>query len=288
MMKHLDYYGLNDHPFSNSIDVKYFFENEQHSQALLRLRYAVDSLKGLAVLVGGVGTGKTTLARRMLSELDEEKYEAALLVVIHTSVTTDWLMKKIAMQIGIENVADTKIEILSQLYHRLMDIYESGRKTVVLMDEVQMLHSKEIMEEFRGILNMEGPGGKLVTFVMFGLPELDEILSLDEPLRHRVGVKVRLTGLDEEVTEGYIRHRLKVAGCEEEIFTPEAITAVHHYTKGVPRMLNTVCDNAIFEGFLIKKKPIDEDIIDQVAFTLDLKYEKKSRPADQFNFPRDF
>lgn len=286
-MKHLEFYGLKESPFSNSVDIKYFFENEQHSQALIRLKYAVDTSKGLAVVIGGVGTGKTTLARRMLNELDEEKYEAALLVVIHTSVTTDWLMKKIAMQIGIENVADNKLEILSQLYSRLIEIYESGRKTVVLMDEVQMLQSREIMEEFRGILNMEGPGGKLITFIMFGLPELDALLSLDEPLKQRIAVKYKLIGLDENVTSDYIKHRLKVAGSEDEIFTPEAIKAVHHYAKGIPRLINTICDNAIFEGFLIKCKPVSKEIVDQVAYTLDLKYEEDSSPTS-VNLPPEF
>lgn len=270
-MKHLEFYGLTEPPFSNSVDIKYFFESEQHSQALIRLKYAVDTSKGLGVVVGGPGTGKTTLARRMLDELDEEKYEAALLVVIHTSVTTDWLMKKIAMQIGIENPADSKIEILSQLYTRLMEIYESGMKAVVLIDEVQMLQSREIMEEFRGILNMEGPEGKLISFVMFGLPELEDVLALDEPLQQRVAVKYKLVGLDEDLTSNYIKHRLQVAGSEEEIFTTEAITAIHHYTKGVPRLVNTVCDNAVFEGSLIKQKPISKEVIDQVAITLDLK-----------------
>lgn len=269
-MEHLEFYSLQEHPFSNSVDIKYFFDNEQHTQALLRLKYAVDTSKGLAVVVGGVGTGKTTLARRLLNELDEEKYEAALLVIIHTSVTTDWLMKKIAMQIGIEEPASTKIEILSQLYNRLIEIYEAGMKAVVLLDEVQMLQSREIMEEFRGMLNMEGPEGKLITFVMFGLPELDKLLSIDDPLKDRVAVKINLIGLDENVTSDYIKHRLKIAGNEGEIFSPEAISAVHHYTKGVPRLINTVCDNALFESFLLKKKPISKDTIDQVAYSLDM------------------
>jgi len=267
---HLKFYNLKEQPFSNSVDNKYFFDNSQHSEALLRLRYAVDSMKGLAVLLGGVGTGKTTLARRMLEELEEDKYEAALLVVIHTSVTTDWLMKKIALQLGIENVAESKIEILSQLYKRLMEIYESGMKTVVLMDEMQMLESKEIMEEFRGLLNMESPEGKLITFVFFGLPELDDVLALDEPLKQRVAVRYQLTGLDENVTSEYIKHRLKIAGSEEEIISPEAISAVHTYTKGVPRLINNVCDNALFEGFLVKQKPISKGIIDDVAASLNL------------------
>ena len=272
-MDHLDFYKLKEQPFSNSVDNKYFFENSQHAQALIRLKYAVDSLKGLAVVVGGVGTGKTTLARRMLDELDEDKYEAALLVVIHTSVTTDWLMKKIALQLGIENVADSKLEILSQLYKRFMEIHESGMKTVVLMDEVQMLESREIMEEFRGLLNMESPDGKLLTLVLFGLPELDDVLALDEPLKQRVAVKYRLTGLDENITSEYIKHRLRVAGAEEDIFTPEALTTIQQYTKGVPRLINTICDNAIFEGFMIKQMPISKDIVELTAINLDLKPE---------------
>lgn len=269
-MDHLAFYNLREHPFSNSVDNRFFFDNAQHSQALIRLKYAVDTLKGLAVVVGDVGTGKTTLARRMLNELDEEQYEAALLVVIHTTVTADWLMKKIAMQLGIEDVQENKLEILSQLYNKFVEINESGRKVVVLMDEVQMLDSREIMEEFRGILNMEGPHGKLITFVFFGLPELEHVLALDEPLRQRVAVKYKLTGLDENVTQAYIRHRLKVAGCDGEVFSSEAVTAVHRYTKGVPRLINTVCDNAIFEGFLQKQKPINLSVVDQVASNLDL------------------
>ena len=270
-MDHLQFYNLKEHPFSNSIDIRFFFETEQHAQALLRLKYAVDTKKGLAVVVGDVGTGKTTLARRMLNELDEDKYEAALLVVIHTSVTADWLMKKIAMQLGITDVQENKLGILSQLYKKFVEINESGRKIIVLMDEAQMLASREIMEEFRGLLNMEGSDGKLITLVFFGLPDLEDALALDEPLQQRVAVKYKLQGFDENMTKEYIRHRLKIAGCEEEIFESDAVTAIHRYSNGIPRLINTVCDNALFEGFLIKQKPLSKDIIDQVANNLNLK-----------------
>jgi len=267
----LEFYGLREHPFSNAVDTKFFYRSRQHAEALLRLKYAVDTMKGLAVVVGGLGTGKTTLARRMLNELDEERYEAALLVVLHTSVTTDWLMKKIALQLGVENVADSKLEIMGQLYKRLVEIHESGRKTVVLMDEVQMLKSREIMEEFRGLLNMEVSEGKLITFVLFGLPELDKILALDEPLKQRIAIKYRLNAFDEMSTVQYITHRLTVAGCTEGIFTDEAVRMIHGYSGGIPRLINTICDNALLEGSLLKQKPIEEGVIESVALSLDLK-----------------
>ncbi|RJQ54012.1 MAG: DUF2075 domain-containing protein [Nitrospiraceae bacterium] len=269
-MEHLKFYNLKEQPFSNSIDNRYFYSNTRHAEALTRLKYAADSMKGLAVVVGGIGTGKTTLARRILDELDEDHYEAALLVVLHSTVSADWLLKKIALQLGIENTADNKLDILGQLYRRLIEINESGMKAVVLIDEAQMLQNREIMEEFRGILNMEVSQGKLLTFILFGLPDLDDILALDEPLRQRIAVKSKLNEFDQNVTQEYIRHRLKVAGCEEEIFTPEAVAAIHAHSKGNPRLINTICDNAILEGYFMKQKPINKDTVDSVAINLDL------------------
>jgi type II secretory pathway predicted ATPase ExeA len=228
-------------------------------------------MKGLAVVVGDVGTGKTTLARRLLDELDESKYEAALLVVLHSSVTADWLMKKIAIQIDVENPKDTKIELLGQIYKKLVSIHEKGLKAVVLIDEVQMFQTQEIMEEFRGLLNMEISGGKLITFVFFGLPQMEDVLSLDEPLKQRVAVRYELKGLEENITKEYIEHRMKVAGCKKNIFPPETISSIHKYSNGIPRLINTICDNALLEGFLEKKDVVTEEIIDSVAVTLGLK-----------------
>jgi len=272
---YLEFYNLKEYPFSNVVDNRFYYNSTQHAEALVRLKYAVDTMKGLAVVVGDIGTGKTTLARRMLDELDESRYEATLLVVLHSSVTAEWLIKKIALQLGIKHVGETKVEILRQLYEKLLEIHEAGLKSVVLMDEVQMLQSREIMEEFRGLLNMEVPEGKLITLVFFGLPELEKLLALDEPLKQRIAVKCRLTAFEESTTEEYIKHRLKIAGSKEDIFTPEAIKTIHLYSKGIPRLINTICDNALLEAFLIKEKTIDKDIIESVAITLGLKAEEK-------------
>ncbi|MEF9437979.1 MAG: hypothetical protein L0922_04260 [Candidatus Mariimomonas ferrooxydans] len=138
---------------------------------------------------------------------------------------------------------------------------------------------REIMEEFRGLLNMEVPDGKLITFVFFGLPEMEVLLSLDEPLKQRVAVKCKLKAFEESITQEYIQHRLKVAGCNKEIFAPDVVKSIHLYSKGIPRIINTVCDNALLEGLLVKKKIIDKEIIESVSVSLGLKDEDGKRGA---------
>lgn len=276
-MDYLSFYNLKTHPFSNIVDNKFYFNSHQHDEAQLKLKHAVDNKRGLAVVIGDIGTGKTTLARRLLEELDESRYEAALLVIIHSSVSSEWLLKKLAMQLGLHEVKDDKVELLSQIYRRLYEINEQGRTAVVLMDEVQMLKSREIMEEFRGLLNMEIPEGKMINLIFFGLNDLEDVLSLDEPLKQRVALRIKLTAFSEEDTRDYILHRLGVAGAAERtIFTEDAIKAVYEFSRGVPRLINTICDNALLEGFLVKAETLDDQLIKYVAVDLGLNPERAS------------
>ncbi len=270
-MDYLEYYGLKEHPFTNVVDNKFYYNSPQYRDALIKLKYAIDTKKGLVVVIGEVGAGKTTIARRLLEELDEERYEATLLVIIHSSVSSEWLLKKFAIQLGIGDVAGgNKVEMLGQIYRRLLEINESGRTAVLLMDEVQMLKSREIMEEFRGLLNMEMPGGKMVNLIFFGLRDLEDVLALDEPLKQRVAMKIPLRPFSEEDTRDYIKHRLGVAGCTGEIFSDKAISEVYRYSTGVPRLINTICDNALLEGYLFKTRVIDEPVVRAVAIDLGL------------------
>ena len=275
-MDYLEYYGLKEHPFTNVVDNKFYYNSPQVRDALIKLRYAIDTKKGLAVVIGDIGAGKTTLARRLLEELDENRYEATLLVIIHSSVSSEWLLKKFAIQLGVDDMKnESKVEMLSQIYKRLLEINESGKTAVLLMDEVQMLKSREIMEEFRGLLNMEMPGGKMINLIFFGLPDLEDVLSLDEPLKQRVAIKIALKPFSDEDTQDYIRHRMKIAGCATEIFTDRAMAEVYRYSTGVPRLINTICDNALLEGYLFKTKSIGESVIRAVAIDLGLNGEQK-------------
>ncbi len=287
-MNYLEYYELRQEPFSNAPVSRFYYSSAQHAQALMRLMHAVENMKGLAILVGDIGAGKTTLARRMLDNLPEDEYEAALLVIIHSGITASWLLRRIALQLGIESPAEEKLALLTQLYQRLVRIYEQGKKAVVLIDEAQMLCTREIMEEFRGLLNLEVPERKLLSFVFFGLPEIEANLRLDPPLAQRVALKYRLEPLTEEATDAYIRHRLRLAGSERVPFTPAAISRIHDYSRGTPRLINTLCDNALFEGFVARVRDVDERILERVARDLLLEPAtgRESVPEAEIEAPR--
>jgi len=269
-VNYLEFYELSQEPFSNAPVSRFYYGSAQHAQALMRLTHAVSNMKGLAVLVGDIGAGKTTLARRMLDSLPEEEYEAALLVIIHSGITASWLLRRIALQLGVEAPAEEKLALLSQLYQRLVKIYEQGKKAVVLIDEAQMLASREIMEEFRGLLNLEVPERKLLSFVFFGLPEIEDNLKLDPPLAQRVALKYRLEPLRAEDTDAYVRHRLRLAGAGRVPFLPQAIARVHAHSRGTPRLINTICDNALFEGFVARAREVGPAEVDRVARDLGL------------------
>ncbi len=269
-MRYLDYYQLQQEPFSNAPVSRFYYNSAQHQRALSRLMYAVEGMKGLALLVGRIGAGKTTLARRMLDSLPESEYEAALLVIVHSGITANWLLKRIAMQLGVQNPHNEKLALLSQLYQRLIQIYESGKKAVLLIDEAQMLQTRELMEEFRGLLNLEVPERKLITFVFFGLPEIDNNLRLDPPLAQRVALRHVLDTFDRQDTEAYVKHRLRLAGARQMMFDSSAIDAVQRYVKGVPRLVNTLCDNALLEGYLARTAVIDKKIVDDAAAQLNM------------------
>ncbi|MBN2494818.1 MAG: AAA family ATPase [Deltaproteobacteria bacterium] len=277
-MNYLTHFQLNQEPFSNAPVTRFYYNSVQHSQAMVRLMFAVDNMRGLAICVGDIGAGKTTLARRMLDNLPDKQYEAALLVIIHSGITAGWLLRRIALQLGVESPAEDKLALLSQLYQRLVQLYEQGKKAVVLIDEAQMLQTREIMEEFRGLLNLEVPERKLLSFVFFGLPELEQNLMLDPPLAQRVALRYRIEPFNKESTDAYIKHRLRMAGSKKMLFSNLAVESIHHYSRGVPRLINTLCDNCLFEAAISKKPVVDKSMVETISSNLGLHPQQQDLP----------
>lgn len=269
-MDYLKFYELSEQPFSNAPDSRFFFENPAHDKAIIKAIHTAEKMTGLGVILGDIGTGKTMISRRLLEILPEEQYEVGLMVIIHSEITPIWLLTKIAQHIEIENIPKEKGELISNIYKRLLELREEGKKTVIIIDEAQMMKSKEVMEEIRGLLNMESEGSLLITFIVFGLPDLDEKLALDPPLSERIAMKHKLASFDAISTSNYIKHRLEVVGKHDNIFTPEAVELIFGYSRGKPRTINTICDNSLLEGCISQKKEIDETIIESVAQDLGL------------------
>ena len=284
-MNYLEYFQLSQEPFSSAPVTRFYYNSTQHSQAMVRLMFAVNNMRGLAICVGDIGAGKTTLARRMLDNLPESQYEAALLVIIHAGITANWLLRRIALQLGVESPVEDKLALLSQLYQRLVQLYQQGKKAVVLIDEAQMLQSRELMEEFRGLLNLEVPERKLLSFVFFGLPELEQNLLLDPPLAQRVALRYRLEPFNLESTDAYIKHRLRMAGSKKMLFTNQAVEAIHVHSRGVPRLINTLCDNGLFEAALVRRVVVDRAMAEQVARALGL--DRQMEPSEAVRARRE-
>ncbi len=270
-MSYESFFKLKGQPFSNAPESRFFYESRQHAEALIRMMHCINTMKGLSVMLGELGCGKTLLARKLLENLENDgNFEAALLVIIHSEITAEWLLRKIAQQLGVEDPGEKKAVILPALFERLMDIHEAGKKAVVIIDEANMLVGRGIFEEFRGLLNLEVPGQKLLSIVLVGLPELEQNIALDPPLRQRMALKFILPSLNEEDVTEYIRHRMSIVESESEIFSSGAYRKVWQFSHGIPRLINTICDNALLESFLIKRETVDEEVIVGVGNDLGL------------------
>lgn len=243
------FYGFEESPFNITPDPRFLFFSEKHREAFNHLLFGIRERKGFIQITGEVGAGKTTLCRALLEELGPS-YRTAL--ILNPVMTRDQLLWLILNELGLDTGEDDDILRLERLNGYLLDQVRHGHDVVLLIDEAQNL-SRDLLEQIRLLSNLETDQHKLLQIVLVGQPELRDLL--DErglrQLRQRITVRYHLRSLSTWETEAYVQHRLHVAGANSQpTFSRAALWWIYRYSRGVPRLVNAICDKALLAGYV--------------------------------------
>ena len=249
-MEHLHHFQLSGDPFRNEPLLRSYFESQPHQGALQRLERAVRQGKGLCVLTGETGAGKTMVVRRLLECLEEEVFEASMMVVLDGAADASWMLKRFVRQLGVEDPAPEREGMIAQIYDQLAIIREDGRQPVLIIDDAHALARHGALAEVCSLLKLEYEERRLLSLVLAGPAMLDQSLSADPSLAHRIDVRVELTSFDPEAAAGYLAHRVYQVGGDPGIIEGGALAALHELGRGYPGLMNTLADNALFEAFI--------------------------------------
>jgi general secretion pathway protein A len=260
-----DFFGLRENPFKINPDPRFLFITDEARATAAELAYAIRTRKGLIVLTGEVGTGKTMLIRRLLDWLAEQKMPAAL--IFNSHIKPDHLLDFILNDFAIPCASNRKSEKLLALHGWLLERYRAAQTPVLIVDEAQGL-DPAALEEIRLLLNLETPREKLLQIILAGQPELDIKLKRHElrQLRQRITIRCRTASLTLEQTHGYIRERLRVAGANgNPIFEPDALGCIHAYSRGIPRVINVLCEHSLINACADDIRTISPDSVERAA-----------------------
>lgn len=264
-----EFYGFKELPFALTPDPRYIYFTPSHTEVMANLHYGIESGKGLVVVTGEVGTGKTTILRWMMQRLDRTVLVA---YIFNPRLAVTEFYQYLASLLELQNW-ETKPELLAALGQALESRHSRGLRTVLIIDEAQGL-SPSVLEEIRLLSNFESDTSKQLQIVLTGQPELRDVLNNPDlrQLKQRVALRCVIKALPTvEETDRYITARLLVSGAERtNIFTSAAIDYIYRCTEGIPRNINNLCDNALLAGFAAGDLVIDRDIIEEVAETLDM------------------
>lgn len=262
MYKH--FFGLRENPFSVNPDPRYLFLTPLTRQALDELKYGIQARKGLILLTGEVGTGKTTLINRLLDQLGELQPTA---FIFNSHLETNHLLDFMLADFGVPFDSGLNNNVLMRLNRWLLERYRAGETPVLIVDEAQGLPI-HVLEEIRMLLNLETPREKLLQIVLVGQPELEERIKRPElrQIKQRVALRCKTAALALQETHDYIQSRLDIAGANgKPVFAPQAMDAVHLYSRGIPRVMNLLCENALINAYLEYVQPVPVHIVEEIA-----------------------
>ena len=266
------FFGLKENPFNVNPDPRYLFVTRQTQEALACLTYGIQCRRGFVMLTGEVGTGKTTLLNKLFGWL--QRYRVATSFVFNPLLDSSQFLEYMMADFGLSAESRQKGQLLMRLNKWLLERYRMGGTAVLIVDEAQNL-SAEVLEEIRLLTNLETSTEKLLQIVLSGQPELEAKLNRPElrQLRQRIVLRCKTQPLAPEETQLYVASRLHVAGADSQpIFTPEAVDAVHTFARGIPRLINTLCEHSLISAFAEQKRPIPVETVGEVAreFQLDV------------------
>lgn len=277
------HFGLNEAPFSIAVNPRYLFMSQRHRDALAHLLYGVSGGGGFILLTGEVGTGKTTVNRCLLEQLPDT---TDLAIILNPALSAVELLATACDELKIDYPQGTEsLKALTDALHRyLLDNHERGRKTVLMIDEAQHLDF-DVLEQIRLLTNLETNDEKLLQIILIGQPELTEKLSRPElrQLNQRITARYNLQPLNLQETTAYIRHRLKVAGLRSgvSLFESAAVKQIHNLTRGIPRLINVLCDRALLGAYGQQRSRVNKKLIAEAA--AEVFGEKAAVPVSQSN-----
>jgi type II secretory pathway predicted ATPase ExeA len=278
---YLGFFGLEENPFAQTPNPRFFYASPIHAEAISRLTYAINRKRGFALITGEIGSGKTIVCRTALRSV---KRRARIALITSTFLTRNELLIALCEEFDVEPSRRRKINFLRALQHYLIEQYQRDRLVVVVLDEAQNL-SPPVLEEVRMLSNLETDEEKLIQIVFLGQPELAHKIDTPEleQLRQRIAVRYHLCPLDLPETKRYIEHRLGVAGAGKVRFSEGACAKIHEHTGGIPRLINAICETCLLVAYGRGRGEITEDIV--LAAKLDL--EGKSGPGTLSQLPKD-
>jgi general secretion pathway protein A len=256
------HWGLSRAPFQTVPDPDFFCPFPAYQEILDRLLYVAEYGKGVALVSGEIGSGKSTLSRVLIFRLNEEKYDVGL--VINPSIPAKELLYEIALQLGVASPKGQRSAIFRAINTHVLQNAQKGRNTVLIIDEAHTITQKASFEELRMLLNFQLSDRHLLTLFLLGQPDLNETIAHQPPLNQRVAVRMNIGGLSVEETASYIECRLEKAGGKRKIFTDEAIKMIHREAEGLPRSINNHCDLCLLEGMKEQLSEIDASLVKSV------------------------